>query len=402
MDSLIDTSLDSTATESTGTESTESTETAGAQPAAEAAATEQTEPVVVEAAKPESEDEFTEDELKPDKVSPDGKTHYYTADRAAKLMASHQAWREVQAAIPGATVDAVKEMYATSAGIEQMQADFHSGNVAPFVDFWKTENPESFTKMMMDAPTHLASINPRLAQQMERQFDSSLVDRLYGAFRSSRDEKYLALAQHLDKVVNNRFKAETEIGKIDPAAEERAKFDAERKAFNEEKASLASQRTKSWMKDTDSAVGSTTEGLINKALSIPELKVFEGKRQMNWMRTDLNGAVANAIAANPTWRSQHEALRKQAEARPSEQSRSNLVAHQEQFVKQVIARERKAIIEAATGRTMSDSAAAHSKLAAAATRTEPSNSGAPVNGVPVNPRLKNAKTMEDLIAAALG
>lgn len=402
MDSLIDTSLDSAATESTGAESTESTETAEAQPTAEQATAEPTEPVVAEAAKAEPEDEFTEDELKPDKVSPDGKTHYYTAARAAKLMASHQAWREVQAAIPGATVDAVKDMYATSAGIEQMQADYHAGNVTPFVDFWKTENPDSFVKMMLDAQTHLASVDTKFARQMERQADMNLVERLYNTFGSTRDGKWLALAQHLDQAINSRFKAESEIGKHNPEAEERARFEAERKAFAAEKSTMATQRLQSWMKETDTAVKSTTEGLISKALSIPELKVFEGQRQMNWMKTDLEQAVANAIGSNPTWRNQHEALRKQAEARPSEQTRSNLVAHQEGFVKQVIARERKAIIEAATGRTMSQSAAAHSKQAAAATRTEPSNSGSPVNGVSVNPRLKNAKSMEELIEMAMG
>lgn len=404
MDSLIDAAGDQTLSQLSASDTqTESAvpHDAEAEPAEEAAAeaapAEVAEPVAEEAPKLEEEDEFAEDDLSnPDRVSRDGKLHYYKPQRIAKFVESHKAMQSIRAAIPGATVESVKEMYGTTAALEQMYADYDNGDVDKFANHWREENPNSFAKLMLDAPKHLTAINPQLATRLERQYDLGVVRRLYREFQTKGDEKYLALAQHMDRVMTGKYKSAADLAKHDPVAEEREQLQNERRAFEEQRNAEHRQQAESWVKETNNAVSSTTIGLIDKALARPELKVFDGQRQMDWMRGDLNKAIDQAMKDNPTWSRQHEALRKQAQARPSEESRKALVTHKEQFDRQVIARNLPAIIKAATGKFLGQSAATHSKMAASATRTEPANAGSPVNGVGVNKRLNDAKSMDDV------
>ena len=410
MDSLID----STVTESSPTPDTGVTENVTqveaspesepadevqAEPAQEAA------PVETEAPPPAEEqpDEFAEDDLsKPDRLSRDGKMHWYKPQRIQKFLQSHQAWRAVQDAVPGASVDVIKEMYDTASGVDQMQADFATGNVAKFAEFWSQENPQSFTQMMMGAPQYLAKNAPAAYRALEQRVSSGLIDQLYRDGQSRSDDTLIAVAQHLEKILTGKFRDLSKGPATDPLAEREAALTQREKQVQQQLQREQQQRRIAWLDATDSTVSSTVNGMVEKALAIPELKAFEGRREMTWMRRDLQEAIQDAEKANPAWQRQYDALRKQAEAQPSEQARKNLVAMKEQFARQVIAKNRKAIIDAATGRVVGKSVAAHSKLQQAATRTEPANAGSPVNGVAVNPKARDAKSMTDLLSAVLG
>lgn len=406
MSSLID---------STVTETAEPDVTDAAEPV-EAAASEEQEPAesAVEAppvepepvaAEPEGEqpDEFENDDLsKPDRMSRDGKLYYYKPQRIQKFLQSHQAWQAIQDAVPGASVDTVKAMYETTAGVEALQADFHAGNIDPFVEFWRGENPQSFTQMMMNAPRYLEQHNPRALQALEYRVNGTLVDRLYREGQQSGDDTKIAIAQHLDKILTGKFRDLTRGPAQDPLAEREAEISRREQTIQQQLQRERSERLAAWMEQTDNTVQQAASDLVAKAVARPELKVFEGKREMTWIKRDLEEAIQKAERTNVTWKRQYDALRKQAEVRPSEESRKTLVEMKEQFARTVIAKTLPAIITAATGRVMSKSAATHSRMQQAATKTEPANAGAPVQGVPVNPKVRDAKTMDDLLKAVLG
>lgn len=343
-----------------------------------------------------TEDEFADDDLSnPDRVSRDGKLHFYKPQRIAKFQEAYKTWREIESAVPGATVDGIKSNYEVAAAVEKMQADYNAGDVDAFTNFWREENPQAFAQMMLKAPDYLQA-NPQAYQALEQRFDQMMVDRLYRTAARNGDQTILGIAQHLDNVLNGRFRSKDDLAKRDPLAERQAEFARQQDKFRAETQQFRQQKIQAFMQETDAAVDGAVGALVNKALTRPELKVFEGKPQYLWMKRDLQDKLAEAERANPAWQKQYAALRRQAEAQPSESARAALVAMKEQFARQVIARALKATIEAATGTVLGQSAAAHARKAAAATRKEPAGAGSPVQGVSLNPNLDKAKSMDDV------
>lgn len=357
------------------------------------------EPPVGPPAQPEEEPDPDDDLSNPDRMSRDGKLHYYKPSRIAKFKQAYEAWRTVQEAVPGATVDVIRENYNTAAATDEMVADFHSGNVEPFVKFWAEENPQTFTQVMMNAPQYLAQNNPQAYHALETRLLTKKIDALYRDGQQKNDPNLIAVAQNLDLMTTGKFRDMTKAQPVDMLAEREAELSRREQAIQQQIQRERMGRTQAFLQAADTAAEQAVTGLVEKAFQRPELKMFEGKPQMKWMKRDLLEKIKEAENANAPWLQQYNAQRKQAEARPSEQSKTALVAKKEQFAKEVIARHLKRVIDDATGDILSKSAAAHSKRSAAAARTEPANAAAPVQGVQVNQKLNSAKTMDEVFSA---
>ena len=398
MNSLIDSTLDSVPVETS--ESDASAEQADAtleaeQPQAEESAQQQAE-AAQEQPTEQPVDETDDDLSRPNGMSQNGKRYWYDVARAEKLLSGHKAWRAVEDAVPGATVESIRQMHETQSMVDSMLADYNSGDLDPFVTFWQRENPQAFTQMMMSAPQFLQQNAPQAYQAMEQRIHGGLVDRLYREGQRSGDDTKIAIAQHLDQMLTGKFRDLTKAQPIDALAEREAQLTQRERAINQQLERERQAKVQAFLQDTDKAAEQSVTDLVNAELSKPQLKAFENSPQLNWLRRDLIEAVKSAEQANAPWLRQYEARRKEAQARTSEQARQGLVAMKTEFARGVIARTAPKLIKQATEAFIGKSVATHQKLAAAAAKKEPANTGMPTQGVQVNPALNNAKSMDEM------
>lgn len=355
----------------------------------------------VEDALPKIDEIEGEDDLsKPDKVSEDGKFYRYKKSRAEKLVASHQAWQSIQDAIPGATVDQLREHYRAANGVNALLTDYGTGKLEDMdkvLDFLQDESPESATILAMRSVDRLQSTNPDAYQHLSARFSETLNAALYREAIARGDQKLLKLAQNLEYHRLGKFRTEQDLRKRDATEDRRADLDRRERAFNEAQQRDRSQRLEQWKSDTDSAIDTgAKEAAIDEALA-PVKKVYGDKPQWKHMRRDLREAIDTAIKSAPEWERQFNSIRKRAEARPSDQGRSDLVSMMKQFATTVAMKNRKAVIDAVGRTELSRSADTHKKLTAAANKREPASAGQGTNGrgVSVKDEVRNGKIKDN-------
>lgn len=390
----------------TPTEAQPDTETATEQPSTESGETGSENADQAEGQQ-EQPNEFDEDDLtKPD--GQEGKKFWYEERRAKQLLANHQAWRAVQDAVPGATVESIKEMYEVAGAARQMEADLEAGTpeaLDRFSSFWSENYPEAFTQVMLEAPQRLMQQNPQAYQILEQRFDNGLVQRIYNTAKRTGDEDLFVLAQNLDLKLNGKFlrKADLKQAASNPLAEREAALSRREQEFHAQQRQQLEQRRAAYQQETDTAVNTGVSDLIEQALTSNKAiaDAFKNKPNWQWMKRGLADAIDDAEKANPQWVKHFNANRSALLAKPSDEGRRQLVAMKQDFAKRVIARNLKQIVEAATGSVMSANAATHQKREAAQAKREPIPAGTPVAGVSVkdNPKVKNAKSFDELFGA---
>jgi hypothetical protein len=367
---------------------------------AEEAPVEQAEEAPAEEAAPVEEPEpelDPADELQPDKTSPDGKFLHFRKNKAQALMAARDFQRRIEEAIPGATVEALQENYSRVAALDEMIGDYRSGDptrVSRFVGHWFGQSaPASTVKAALGSLAKvLPQSHPEAFAEFERVAIGRAVDTMYQKAMQSGDEKLLRLAQNMDFQQRGKFRTQDELSTRDPLEEERARFEQERSQWAAERRAEQERATAQWMEQADAAVASSVEEEVSKSLEA--VKANFKPHELNHIKRDLTDAIEKAKKANPTWLRQYQNLRTQAQGDRSEEAKQALVAMMRQFASNIIARQRKAVIEANTGTVMSQSAAAHQKQQQAAARREPTG-GSPAQRASATQQVRAAKTLAE-------
>lgn len=365
------------------------------------------EPVAEEAAAPAAEPEIEEipdEEIGlPDKMSKDGKLHYYTKAKADKLIKAYQDMRSIQDTLgPDTTLDSLKAMQSTAVGAEVLLTDFELAtpeSIDRALGFIGNDNPHALGMMAVRLATHLPQVNPKADAALRNHYGSAVVSDLYAKAQKSGSESDWLLAQNLDFSLRGKFVNKEEVGSRDLMAEREQQLVQREQQFNQRTQQEQNQRRQAWMQQTHNTLHDTVQTEIDAAIPPAVLKAFEGKPQLKHIKRDLLEVVEQAESANTDWKRRYSVALERANARPGEEARAELVAMKRQLAQQVIAKNRKAIIEAATGTILSANAAAHQKQQQAAGRREPPGTGSPHKpNVPLE-KMKEAKSLDQMFQA---
>ncbi len=350
---------------------------------------------------PEPEPEPT-DEIQPDKVSTDGKTYFFRAAKAKALLADRQFVNDIRAKIPHATVETLEGHYEQAVEHRELLDDLNSGDpgrVARRVERFIGENSDPrivglFTDNVVRAT---AQRYPQAYQQIEGKVLATYTKSLYDAALRTNDKALLALAQNLDFKQRGKFLGETDFAQRDPHADRLADIERRERELNErqnrERAAFVEQQMAAAKQAEEAAI---TED-IEKALE-PVAKAFKDTPHWRHMTRDIRDAIEEAKKANPTWKRQYDIQEARVKQNPTEESKAALATMMRQFAAPVIAKNKKAVIEAHTQTVMGKAAAAHQKQQQIAAKREPTG-GSPVQRATLAQKVREAKTQEEVWAA---
>lgn len=331
-------------------------------------------------AEPEPLDLEDPNDVQPDLVK--DKQYHFREAKAKRLLAAADTMNRIAEVIPGATPEALKGYYEASVKSEEMLADFDSGDpqrVGNFIDYWfSKEAPpaavNTFASQFLDRLPHAA---PEAFRQFQTRSNQALTQGLYEKAVSTNDDQLLLLAQNLDMRQRGSFLEKADFQQQrDPFAAERQRFEQERSAFNKEREAEAQRRLQDRVQGIQRTVDSAKTQAIEEALK-PVEKQFRSQPQWKHMLRDLTEHVESALSANQPWQRQFEMARQRAANDPSGKATEQLTAMLKQFIAPVVARNRKAVIEAATGTVMQASAKAHEQGKQTAARREPASPAGP-------------------------
>jgi hypothetical protein len=353
-----------------------------------------------QAPEPEPEPEPT-DEIQPDKVSQDGKTYFFRAAKAKALLADRQFVNDIRAEIPNATVEQLKQQYARTVALDEQIDNVDSGDperVARAADwFLEGATPQGIGVFADHMVRTVAQKYPEVYRQISGKVLAGYTQSLYDAALKTGDKALLALAQNLDYKQRGKFMGEADFARRDPYAERAADLERRERELNDrqarERAAFVDQQMTAAKAAQDAAI---TED-IEKALE-PVAKAFKDTPHWRHMIRDFRDAIEEAIKANPTWKRQYDIQERKVRQNPTEESKAALATMMRQFAAPVIAKNKKAVIEAHTQTVMGKAAAAHQKQQQIAAKREPTG-GSPVQRATLAQKVREAKTQEEVWAA---
>jgi hypothetical protein len=255
------------------------------------------------------------------------------------------------------------------------------------------QNPQSVALFADQVVRTAAQRHPQVYQQIQGKVINGYISTLYDKAVKDNDKGLLALAQNLDFKQRGKFLGEADFAQRDPHADRLADLERRERALTDrqerERATFAEQQMAAAKQAEEAAINED----IEKALE-PVAKAFKDTPHWRHMKRDIQDAIGEAIKANPTWKRTYDIQERKVRQNPTEESKAALATMMRQFAAPIIAKNKKAVIEAHTQTVMGKAAAAHAKQQQIAAKREPAGT-TPVQRATFVQKVREAKTQDE-------
>ena len=345
----------------------------------------------------EPEDDI-DDEPKP--VKEDEKHHWYTKSKADRMIEAWRYKREIEQAIPGASLDTLKEMYQYNVGAKNLLTDLHSGDpdaVQGATEFLLDPQRNPGANVLAATVAERALAFPDVQQRVEQKAVGGLLDRLYQTAAQSNDENVLKLAQHLDYHLNKAYRTAEEIAKPSQNGEEANPWRSRAMELERREQQRQVQEAKGRVSQLDQTIESEVDSVIEEALAA--VKHLKDAPEWEVMTTHIRNKINKAASANTAFAAEVREGKKQFSRAGSAELRDAVVNKVRALANQVARSERKALIDRYGKAKVADNAATHQQMQQNAQKVEPGGATAAPRTTDPREQLRQAKTFDEALSA---
>jgi hypothetical protein len=308
----------------------------------------------------------------PEGATLDGKAIRIDVPRFNNIYKDYKFAQEVRNIIPD--IQTAQAFRQRAVDFREMHADFTSGNVNDFLDYWERESPDGFSALTQRA---FERAPEAVRSQLTQQAITGYFDSLYAKAAESGDAHDLYKARMTEYWATGQYRKDM-APKVDPlAAREKAIADREN-ALKQQDQQRAEQTWNNWSKATYNEIGGQLNAKIDAMLQPIKAKYEDAPELFQALRSTIRQQAIQAVEGDQEWLRSFRLDFKSARNTMSPGDRQALVQQYLAAVDRHLVGKAAPLIKQAGARLVQTNQAEHERLAAGSARRGAAAPGAPV------------------------